>query len=289
MKFRYTEIFYSVQGEGKFVGVPSVFLRMFGCNFTCQGFGMPKGELSTEYLNVNPNDYHDLEELPLVKTGCDSYASWDNRAKHLTTDTDVDGLVDALLATTPHGRWTEPNGQDVHLVITGGEPLLGWQRLWPDLLSHPKMEDLKNVTFETNTTQLLRDNFASYIGSQNRFTVTFSCSPKLSVSGELWSNAIKPEVAVGGMSISQSFIATSNSIMYFKFVVADEMDVQEVDDAVAEFRNAGIEVPVFCMPVGGCETEYMENRSKVAEVALSKGYRYSPRLHVDLFGNAWST
>ena len=85
-----------------------------------------------------------------------------------------------------------------------------------------------------------------------------------------------------------SFNAPS-SIMYFKFVVANEMDVQEVDIAVNEFRNAGVEVPVYCMPVGGCEMEYMENRSKVAEVALSKGYRYSPRLHVDLFGNAWST
>ena len=281
-KFRYLEVFYSVQGEGIHVGTPSVFLRMFGCNFKCAGFGMPRGQLSEEYLAVDIQKYTDIKDAPLVKTGCDSYASWDNRAKHLTTDTDVDGLVDALLATTPHGRWTEPNGQDVHLVITGGEPLLGWQRLWPDLLSHPKMEDLKNVTFETNTTQLLRDNFASYIGSQNRFTVTFSCSPKLSVSGELWSNAIKPEVAVGYYNVA-------NSIMYFKFVVADEMDVQEVDDAVAEFRNAGIEVPVFCMPVGGCETEYMENRSKVAAIAMSKGYRYSPRLHVDLFGNAWST
>ncbi len=69
MKFRYTEIFYSVQGEGKFVGVPSVFLRMFGCNFTCQGFGMPKGELSTEYLYVDTNNYNSLNEIPLVKTG----------------------------------------------------------------------------------------------------------------------------------------------------------------------------------------------------------------------------
>ena len=40
MKLRYSEAFYSVQGEGKFVGVPSVFLRTFGCNFRCMNFGL---------------------------------------------------------------------------------------------------------------------------------------------------------------------------------------------------------------------------------------------------------
>ena len=39
-KLKVSEIFYSAQGEGRFIGVPSVFLRTFGCNFTCGGFGM---------------------------------------------------------------------------------------------------------------------------------------------------------------------------------------------------------------------------------------------------------
>ena len=37
-KIKVSEIFYSAQGEGRFVGVPSVFLRTFGCNFKCAGF-----------------------------------------------------------------------------------------------------------------------------------------------------------------------------------------------------------------------------------------------------------
>ena len=45
-KLRYSEAFYSVQGEGKFVGVPSVFLRTFGCNFRCMNFGLARGEPS---------------------------------------------------------------------------------------------------------------------------------------------------------------------------------------------------------------------------------------------------
>ena len=47
-KIKIAELFYSVQGEGRFMGVPSVFLRTFGCNFTCGGFGMSPGALSIE-------------------------------------------------------------------------------------------------------------------------------------------------------------------------------------------------------------------------------------------------
>jgi 7-carboxy-7-deazaguanine synthase len=44
MKIKVSEVFYSLQGEGRFVGVPSVFLRTYGCNFTCSGFGCKPGE-----------------------------------------------------------------------------------------------------------------------------------------------------------------------------------------------------------------------------------------------------
>ncbi len=281
-KFRVTEVFYSVQGEGQFVGVPSVFLRVFGCNFTCQGFGMPKGELSTEYLDVDPNNYNYLEELPLVKTGCDSYASCDPRFKSFTTDIETDALVELLLKHTPTGDWITDTGQAIHLVITGGEPLLGWQTKWSELFSHFKMRNLRYVTFETNCTQVLRWQFRDYISHEAGFHTTFSCSPKLSVSGESWSDTIKPEVAL-------DYYNVSGSDMFFKFVVANEMDMEEVDAAVREYNSAGVSVPVYCMPIGGCKDEYMANRPKVAEIAMNKGYRYSPRLHIDLFGNQWGT
>jgi len=283
MKFRYTEIFYSLQGEGKFVGTPSVFLRMFGCNFKCAGFGMPKGELSTESLNVNPNDYLDLDELPLVTTGCDSYASWDPRFQEFASKASIDDVVREMLWCTPNARWTEPNGQDIHLVITGGEPLLpGQQRRWVELFKHPGMEDLKNVTFETNCTQLLSGDLVDFLVDEETLRTTFSCSPKLTISGEPWDIAVNPKVALDYFSIP-------NSNMYFKFVVGDEMDIEEVDKALGEYRVSGVEVPTYCMPVGGCEAEYFENGPGVADLCLSKGYRYSPRLHVDLFGNKWGT
>jgi organic radical activating enzyme len=56
MKLRYSEAFYSVQGEGKYVGVPSVFLRTFGCNFRCMNFGLGKGEPSRAEKHANGKD-----------------------------------------------------------------------------------------------------------------------------------------------------------------------------------------------------------------------------------------
>ena len=45
-KIHYSELFYSIQGEGRYTGVPSVFLRTFGCNFKCRNFGRDKDDIS---------------------------------------------------------------------------------------------------------------------------------------------------------------------------------------------------------------------------------------------------
>ena len=295
MKLRYSEAFYSVQGEGKFVGVPSVFLRTFGCNFRCTHFGReredtsnrsPRDKMNPEVRELLDNKVHeqvtDFNDLPIIHTGCDTYASIYPEFKHLMMDKEVDDVVEHLLSLTPQGCWSLENGQDIHLVITGGEPLLGWQRFWIELLQHPRMKDLKNVTFETNTTQKLREDFRQFIGKQGNFNVLWSCSPKLSVSGESWSSAIKPDIA-------SSYYSVANSDLYFKFVVADTIDFQEVDKAVTEFRSAGIKCPVYLMPLGGRNEEYNLNVKEVAGHCMEKGWRFTPRLHIDLFGNAWGT
>ena len=292
MKLRYSEAFYSVQGEGRFVGVPSVFLRTFGCNFRCMNFGHSRGSyVRKEGVKYNPevkqllddgvlDKVEKFEDLPIIHTGCDTYASIYPQFKKYMKDHTVDEVVDYILSLTPEGKWTMSNGQDVHFILTGGEPLLGWQKFYVDLFEHPKMKDLKNVTLETNTTQPLRDDFKEYIESQDRFEITWSCSPKLSVSGEIWDDAINPDIA-------RSYFDVSGSSMYFKFVVADSVDVDEVTRAVQEYRRAGIDVPVYIMPLGGRSEEYQLNTRRVAELAMERGWRYTPRLHVDIFGNAW--
>ena len=279
-KIKVSELFYSIQGEGRFMGVPSVFLRTFGCNFTCSGFGMPKGELSDErdIIAQHADQYKDYKSLPLVTTGCDSYASWDVRFKHLSPLLSIDGIVDAILRMLPHNKWTSE-----HLVITGGEPLLGWQRAYPDLLSHSGMVNLQELTFETNGTQELTPQFSEYLKTHWRKgwdRLTFSVSPKLSVSGEKWEDAIKPEIIMQYQE---------HGFVYLKFVVATEDDVAEATQAVQEYVNAGFKGPVYLMPVGGVESVYAMNNKNVALMAMKKGWRYSDRLQVPLFKNEWGT
>ena len=288
MKLKVSELFYSAQGEGRFVGVPSVFLRTYGCNFTCSGFGCAPGVQSTEADEVAKNIhlYKDFLELPLVNTGCDSYASWHPAFKELSHTLTHDELIEKMLVLTPNHRWQQHNGNDVHLVITGGEPLLGWQRSYEELLSQGSMGDLKNITFETNGTQKLQPAFRTFLhewrrpalGAVPTREITFSVSPKLSASGESWSDAIKPEIVADYQL---------HGTVYLKFVVETLAHFEEVDRAVAAYREAGFRGVTYVMPQGGVVTPYERNRVNVADWALARGYNYSPRLHVDLWGNGW--
>jgi len=282
-KLKVSEIFYSAQGEGRFIGVPSVFLRTFGCNFKCAGFGLPAGQKTTEPDDIGREVhlYKSFMDLPLAKTGCDSYASWHPAFKHLSPSYSIDEAVDAVLRLTPNHDWVQSNGNDVHLVITGGEPLLGWQQLYPELLSHKLMKSLRNLTFETNGTQHLHSEFKYFLKDNYHIlhnNITFSVSPKLSASGELWEDAVKPEVVKEYSQVG---------FTYLKFVIDKQEDFDEVDRAVQEYRRVGFTGPVYVMPVGGTDAAYFSNTRHIADEALARGYRYSPRLHVDIWSNGW--
>jgi organic radical activating enzyme len=283
-KLKIAELFYSIQGEGRYMGVPSVFLRTFGCNFKCAGFGMPKGESSNEVEPIAQriSEFKSYEELPLVSTGCDSYASWDPRFKDLSPMLTSDAIAERICEILPFGEW-----RDEHLVITGGEPLLGWQRAYPDLLDHPKMSGLKEITFETNGTQEISKEFGSYLHKWAHHhdkdylrEVTFSVSAKLSCSGEARHEAIRPDVVC-----SYEELGTT----YLKFVVATEEDAEEAIETADIYRAEGFTGSVYLMPVGGVESVYTLNNRRVAELAMKNGLRYSDRLQVPLFKNEWGT
>ena len=292
MKLRYSEVFYSVQGEGRWVGVPSIFLRVFGCNFECRGFGQPRDNIipveempymTDERANKDHEfAYTTIEELPVTPLGCDSSASWAMKYKHLQKTETIDEVFENTIKLLPNNRFDEK--EDIHMVITGGEPLLGWQRCWPAYLEKCREAGLKNVTFETNGTQDLQQQLIDYFNNDAKdLHVTWSTSPKLSLSGEEQFDALIPEVLVGMNEVE-------NSYLYNKFVVRDMSDFEEVDIFVGEYKDAGVKLDaVYCMPEGATLEQQTLTAKGVAEACMETGYKYSPRLHIDLFGNAWGT
>ena len=94
-----------------------------------------------------------------------------------------------------------------------------------------------------------------------------------------WEEAIRPDVVVDYQSYGHT---------YLKFVVETDEHFAEVDQAVSEYRAAGFYGTVFVMPIGGTVESYDNNRVRVADWALKRGYNYSPRLHVDIWKNGWA-
>ena len=283
-KIKVAELFYSLQGEGQYLGTPSIFLRVFGCNFQCAGFSMPRSQLSAERLAIDPSNYDDYKSLPLVHTGCDSYASWDARFKKLSPMLEIPAIVDRIQELLPEGRFSN----DKHLILTGGEPLLGWQKSYIELFEEMgrRNMNLTHITFETNGTQPLNQELVDWFRFNHVFPsldITFSVSSKLPSSGESWEDAIKPEIV-------SSYFGNSN-LTYFKWVVSSEDDYQDVVRAVEEYGKVlpMSAVPVYLMPAGGTTMHYNENEKWVAELCMKHAWRYTPRLQVQLWKNAWGT
>ena len=286
-KIKVAELFYSLQGEGQYLGTPSIFLRVFGCNFKCAGFSMPRGHLSDERLSVDPSKYTDYNSLPLVHTGCDSYASWDPRFKHLSPMMEITEIVDNMQELLPGGTF----GPDKHLILTGGEPLLGWQKAYTELFEEIGKRDmnLTHITFETNGTQELKQGLKDWFVSNDYFPwldITYSVSSKLPSSGEAFEEAIKPEI------IKDYY--EQSSPLYFKWVVSNQDDYEDVQRAIDTYTSVlgpdiMSNIPIYLMPAGGTTMVYNDNEKWVAELAMKHGWRYTPRLQVQLWKNAWGT
>lgn len=295
MSLRISEIFYSIQGEGSRAGHPSVFIRVFGCNFRCPGFGMPKGQVSTEPDEIanevlaNPDKYPTYESLPLARTGCDSYPSWHPKLKGYSPEMTAEEIIKKIDSVIPKN--VDKNRIDI--VFTGGEPLLKCnQREIVDLLDKNReyFKNFDSFTFETNGTQEVLDEVKGVFSIDISRPLIISISPKLSCSGVPSSKAIKPDVI---SDIFDSVWLSGISHTYLKFVVNPEFiedqltEIEYVLQSIHPTHN--VDIPVYLMPEGGTEERYNDNMKKVADVAMKKGYRFCPRLHVTLFGNSWAS
>jgi len=283
-KILISEEFLSCQGEGRYVGVPSVFLRVFGCNFTCAGFGQERNNIipieEMPHNKFDPSEIKSIEDLPIFDIGCDSSAAWNKKYRHLSTSYNIKDLIEVIQSHYDNTK------RIPHLVITGGEPLLPkYQRFWADMFLDDSFEFGK-ITFETNGSQkIIPELRESLIKKKESLEVTFSVSPKLSISGEPRDKAIVPEAVQSYRELNELY--NINSYVYLKFVTRDEQCLNEAIDVVESFGFSREDC--YLMPEGATDKGLSITERKVADLALENGFNFSPRLHIQLYGNCWGT
>jgi organic radical activating enzyme len=273
------------QGEGQFVGIRSVFLRTFGCNFRCPSFGLDHGEKTTEPYEFAKNIhlYKNISETPPAQYGCDSYFSVYPEFKSLSPMLNTEEVASKIIQAAG-GSLLDNTASPVHLILTGGEPMLpGWQKSYPDLFDQLYQQDkghgVISVTVETNGTQPLISQFQSSNLLLPEVHLTWSISPKLTVSGHTPDEAICPDIVA-------SYFEQSNDL-YLKFVVQQTSDFDEVDASVKTFEQAcGTRLKVYIMPEGGTVTEYVKHSTlELVGEAVKRGYNITPRLQVMIGAN----
>lgn len=220
------DLFFSIQGEGRLLGVPSAFVRTTGCPLRC--------------------------------VWCDSeYTSWRPEGEAMS----VEEILHRLSASSIR-----------HVVVTGGEPLIapGIEELCAGLRQHGY-----HITIET----------AAVVFKEVACDLA-SLSPKLSNSiphdreGGRW--AERHDRQRLRLDVMQAFMDRAD--YQLKFVIDQAGDVEEVRSIVAQLRHVD-PAKVLLMPQGTSHEELARRGSWLVEVCKQHGFRYCPRLHIELYGN----
>lgn len=245
----------TIQGEGKLLGSSCLFVRTSGCNLRCAWIGADG--------NGSP---------------CDTPYSSHHAETNMMQATDVYALVMANI------------GNMKHVVISGGEPTMQVSVI--ELIKMLRHAGL-HITIETNAT-IYKEDIAKY-------TNLVSMSPKLASStphepnlkntgikySEFW--AEKHETKRRNINVIQHYITESRkngNDFQLKFVVQNPDDITEIETDFLANLTGWVPDDIVLMPEG-TSSDMLADRSYWAiEAAINRGWRFTPRLHIELFGKA---
>lgn len=249
-------VFYTLEGEGRYIGWPSVFMRLSMCNLTCIGFKS--------------------EDAPF---GCDSYVSWSKKNKMT--------FEEIALYFEKYG-YHDRLREGAILKLTGGEPFIQQKNLLEFVkfiharwgfndysLTNKENENKPTlfIDFETNATLMPDDEWVN----SAKWVCTFTTSPKLSNNGDPADKRYKPEVL--------KYLVDYGAC--FKFVARKESDLDEVFEKY--INDPVIQLPrnrVWVMPMCGSRKELTEVGPVVADICKKHGFKFSNRLHLQIWDRA---
>lgn len=260
------EQFSSIQGEGRFMGHPAVFLRTAGCNFLCGGYQALEEYGDTEFGEKVRAMSENMGEGE-AEWVCDTISEWMDGDQYNIEDLYDEWIEEGYLERIDQGN---------HIVLTGGEPMLHQEQLVNFL---DQLEDYGHEPFvevETNASIYPSKEFRRHVDQYN-------LSPKLSNSGIQKEVRYREEVIE---SYVEEFInEQSYTNADFKFVVGSSHDWEEIE---SEFLSK-FGIPrenTFLMPAGADQNNLEITREDVADLAVENSARFSERLQIMIWDEA---
>lgn len=263
--FPVCEMFSSIQGEGKYTGVPSFFVRVSGCNLRCVFAG--GSTCDTPYSSFKPE-----------------------KSKYPDMAATVAGFK----------AMSKEHPKTTHVVITGGEPLLYKEGLAQFLTEIFKINKNWIVTIETNgSLPMLSPTVKDfYIG-------LYSVSPKLSTSVDKEHKILSAQEAEHHDKTRLNYKSLFDIAMYskdyqFKFVYSGPECIDEIKDIfskMAQYVEKGDDCEVSAwmrrhpnkntqlMPEGMTNDQLTRTRPGAVQACLDNGWRYSEREHIIIWGD----
>lgn len=265
MNFPVIEMFYSIQGEGKYMGVPSFFVRVAGCNLRCV---FKDSICDTPYSSFKPEKYQ--------------YKS-------------MDDIVDNFMKM----RLEHPDVN--HLVITGGEPMLYQKGMFEFIQRVCYCSDYEDtittrtlqITIETNGTQDPSSFMKDYKSLRYDTSVLFSLSPKLSSSVDKEGKHISLSESQRHdrerikIDILKKYVYDYSVDIQLKFVYSGEECIQEIKNIMNHLNDNLInnDSCVYLMPEGTTIEQMNTKGKECVEQCLKYGWKFAPRLHILIWGD----